>query len=190
MWSPQKPRNPLLVFWILLVLVAFPSLASATLITRYFEFSSTSGPLSFGPNVGWFEYDDSVAPVGGGYVKLTGLFSGLSVGFDGFSFDETTANSGWLQFDAAGELLEAHFGNNCFAGGCAIGAGAQEWWVRVGVPGTVNDFAYSGFNGATQFFNTYDNRLIPNRIPEPSAPLLFGAGILVVGRARRRRRAG
>lgn len=170
-------------------LLAGPLTAEAAMITRQFEFSSTAGALQFGPNIGSFTYDDSVAPPAGGFVSATGLFSDLAVSFDAYSFDETTANSGWLWFDAAGDLLEAHFGNNCGAGSCSIGGGQQHWWIRVGVPGTVNDFAYSGYNGEQGFQQTFANRLLPLDVPEPGSLALLGLGLVGLG-LRGRSRTG
>lgn len=163
--------------------------AFAAQVTRNFEFSSTSGPLQFGPTIGSFTYDDSVAPVGGGAVLQTGLFSDLSVSFGSWTFDESTANSGWLQFDALGGLIEAHFGNNCSAGSCGIVSGSEHWWIRVGVPGRVNDFEYSGYNGAETFYSTFANRLLPvSSVPEPSALALLGLGFAGLVATRRRKK--
>lgn len=170
-----------------LAALAAPLTSSAALVTRQFEFSSTSGPLTFGPTIGSFTYDDIVAPVGGGTVSQLSLFSDLSVSFGGYSFDETSANSGWLVFDSLGGLLEALFGTSCSAGVCGIGGGEEGWWIRVGVPDTTNDFAYSGYNGATGFYQTFSNRLLENAVPEPAPLALIALGMVGLGLARRKR---
>ncbi len=164
--------------------------AFAAQITRNFEFSSTSGPLQFGPNIGSFTYDDSVAPVGGGYVFQTGLFLDLNVSFGSWIFDESTANSGWLRFDALGGLLDASFGNNCLAGVCSIDFGSEHWWIRVGETNfSANDFTYSGYNGADTAYNTFANRLLPvSSVPEPSVLALFGLGFAGLAATRRRKK--
>jgi hypothetical protein len=164
----------------LIGLCGLSSLATAGLITRQFEFSSTAGPLLFGPNIGSFTYDDSIVPAGGGQVDQLGLFIDLDVSFAGFSFDETAANSGWLTFDIDGDLLEAHFGNNCGAGYCVIYFGQPQWWIRVGEPPYIlNDFTYTGFAGVNDtFYSSNENRLLP--IPLPTTLLLLGAGLCLL----------
>jgi hypothetical protein len=172
--------NPLIFVFALISLCGLPSIAEATLITRQFEFSSTAGPLVFGPNIGSLTYDDSIIPIGGGALNAINLLTDLDVSFAGYSFDETTANTGWLVFDSGGDLLEAHFGNNCGPGYCVIYFGQPQWWIRVGEPPYVeNDFTYSGFDGVNDtFYSTNANRLLP--IPSPSTLLLFGAGFCLV----------
>ena len=162
--------------------------ALATQVTRNFEFSSTSGPLLFGPNIGSFTYDDSVAPAGGGTAFSAGLFLDLNVSFGSWAFDETTANSGLIVFDAQGGLLEAIFGNNCGAGACVINGGHDHWWIRVGeLGGSANDFSYSGYEGTSQIHTTNANRLLPLSVPEPGVLARVGLGFAALATTRRRK---
>lgn len=158
--------------------------AAAAPVTRSFEFSSTSGPLQFGPTLGSFTYDSALAPLGGGVVSALNLFSDLAVTFGSFSYDETTANSGWLTFDASGDLVDAHFGNNCVAGTCSISGGSNHWWVRVGTS-SVNDFAYA-LVGHAGIWTTDQNRLVPLNVPEPTPLALLAVAGLAAVAARRR----
>lgn len=95
--------------------------------------------------------------------------------------------SGWLWFDPGVVLRGAASGTSCFAGGCSITSGSQHWWIRVGVPGAVNDFAYSGYNGEQGFQQTFANRLIPLDVAEPGSLALLGLGLVGLGFGRRRR---
>ncbi|MFG6465050.1 PEP-CTERM sorting domain-containing protein [Roseateles sp. BYS87W] len=167
-----------------------PLTAEAGLVTRQFLFSSTAGALQFGPQVGSFTYDDAVVPAAGGLVAAPNLFKDLQVSFGGFSFDELTANSGWLRFDATGDLLDAAFGNNCSGGGCSINAGWSLWWIRVGKPGaSANDFAYSGFNGESGIQTSYQNQLLPQgTVPEPASVALVALALVGAAGASRARR--
>ncbi len=153
------------------LLSIFSSLSSAALIQFSFEFSSTSGPIQFLNNIGSFQYDDAVASVAGGQVNQDNLFTALDVSFGGFSFDEITANSGWLDFSPGGIFKEALFGNNCSGGSCALVAGQDNWWIRVGIPGSANTFNYIGFDGNDDNHTvpsaTSENMLILKTVPEP-----------------------
>jgi hypothetical protein len=51
---------------------------------------------------GHFSFDSSIIPVGGGGLFTTGLLDDLALTWNGVTYDASTANTGDLQFDAAG----------------------------------------------------------------------------------------
>lgn len=165
--------------------------AHAATVTRSFLFSSTQGPIQFSNAVGSFSYDDSVVPnPSNGFVLGPNLFSQVSIAFGSFSFNASTANSGFLRFDlSTGELLEVLIGNDCNApplmlGQCQVQGDEADFWVRVGKVGqSQNDFKYgAGFAPGMppDIFTTELNRLLPLAVPEPApwALLLAAAGWL------------
>src|SRR5215472_15642660 len=91
-------------------------IANASPITYDFTVTATSGPLSGTIEHGTFSYDSS-SIVPGGINQAAGLLTGLSFVWNGISYDQTTANTGDLRFDASGHLTEALFGTDCSAGG-------------------------------------------------------------------------
>jgi len=50
---------------------------------------------------------------------------------NGIAYDQTTANTGALSFDASGNLTDISFGNNCGAGSCEVKGSTNEWFVDV-----------------------------------------------------------
>ena len=101
----------------------------------------------------------------------------LSFAWNGVSYDETTANTGWLSFDSLGSLVNFGIGNDCDASGCTVSGGSVDWFFD----GTF--FAYSTgidtFSGAGEF---------TTRVPEPGTIALLGIGLAGMGLARRRKK--
>src|SRR5688500_20191625 len=76
-----------------------------------------TGPLAGVTVSGFFSFDDSLVPAGGGDVNEAGLLSDLEFTWNGISYDETTANTGSLTFDATGALTSGVFGSDRKRGG-------------------------------------------------------------------------
>ncbi|MGH7030825.1 MAG: hypothetical protein ACREEZ_10405, partial [Stellaceae bacterium] len=112
-----------------------------------FSITATSGPLSGTTATGTFSYDTS-SIVPGGFNNNTGLLTALDFTWDGITYNQTTANTGYLGFDASGALALDAFGNNCSAGICTVVAGEEQWYFGY-PPGFV--YAVAGNPG---FFST------------------------------------
>ena len=164
------------------VAISFAPVAEATPITANFTVNVTSGPLSGTVENGNFSYDSS-SIVPNGYNNATGLLTALNFTFNGTTYNSTTANTGWLGFDSAGDLNSFLFGNNCAAGGCTVIFGFDNFFADVGSGGFV--YSLPGVNNA--FFGNVT--LDHVGVPEPGALGLFCFGLLLLlfGAASRQR---
>jgi len=160
-----------LLFWV--------STANAFPITYNFTVIATSGPLSGTVEHGTFSYDSS-SIIPGGINDAAGLLTSLSFSWNGISYDQTTANTGDLRFDANGHLTEALFGTDCSAGGnCQLVDGNDSWF---GITGSF--FTYSvpdGLGGGGSF-----TAVAAVSTPEPTTLALLGLGSVLVGIMRHR----
>ncbi len=127
----KKPRG-ILAAILLLFAVSFAS-HEATAGSSVYQFTVTglNGPLGGVASVGTFAFDPTIAPAGGGFVEIAGLFTRLAFSWDGVTYNETTANTGVLGFEADGTLIYAMFGTNCGPSGFGCGVGndpdAHQW---------------------------------------------------------------
>jgi hypothetical protein len=157
----------------------------ASPVNYTFSVTATSGPLAGASATGTFSYDTS-SIVPGGTNANTGLLTALNFTWDGITYNQITANTGFLEFDATGALTQDLFGNHCVAGSCSDLPGFEQWSVAFPVFG----FAYfvAGESGG---FGTATQSLVA-AAPEPSAfaSLATGLALLALTWGRGRRRGG
>ena len=174
-------------YWVIAAVAAaisFAPAAQATPISYDFSVNVTSGPLSGNTYNGSFSYDSS-SIISGGYNNASGLLTALNFSFDGTTYDATSANTGWLGFDAAGNLDSFVFGNNCPDGTCTVQSGYDQFYViyapYASPPGS---FVYSmnGWNQASIVNSPETITFAPAtvHVPEPGSLGLFCFGTLLL----------
>lgn len=160
--------------WAILTLAATAPSAQAALLTYDFTVTATSGALIGESSNGSFSFDESIIPSvipdGGVSVGAEGLLADLEFVWNGITYDETSANTGFFIF-RPGRVFDACFGNNAGAGGCAVGALTNEWYVSLYSIGG-GQFAY-----ATPESFIGEGTVTYKRVPEPSILALIGTGI-------------
>ena len=162
----------------LLGILLLPTAANATLMRLDFGVMATSGPLTGVIARGYGIFDSSVAPAGGGTVLQTGLFQDFSFTWNGISYDETSANTGGLRFDALGALTNFLLGSNCGAGFCTVSSSSSDITV------TGRSFVYGYGRGIGYGVTKWRTTSIA--VPEPNTLTLLGLGLFAVGLARRK----
>lgn len=147
--------------------------ALATPITYNFTVTMPAGQGPMGGTVtnGSFTYDSS-SVVPGGANNATGLLTALNFTWDGITYNRTTANTGELDFDTSGDLVNFAFGTNCVPGTCGVTSGSEQWWA---VPSL---FAYSSPGNST-FEGSLTFSLAGASVPEPGNLALFAGGLLL-----------
>jgi hypothetical protein len=151
--------------------------AEAVPVNYDFSVTATSGVLNGTTASGSFSYDTSSIKAGGGYQRAIGLLTALDFTWDGISYNSTTANTGALQFDAAGNLIGAMFGNNCIADSCTVSFGQEQWFVNAQNISGVDVFAFDYTVPSGGNFVGRGNVTLTKAsagVPEPSTLAILG----------------
>ena len=160
-------------------------LADASPITYDFTVTAKDGPFGGTTEQGMFIYDSSSILPGASNVTK-GLLTSLNFSWNGITYDQTTANTGFLNFDVSGNLVRAVFGNDCSAG-CIVPVATNTWSINLLPPGGPLEFFYAVPGNAGLFTGSVTAALaVP--AAEPSTLALLGLGCALVGAARRSRR--
>jgi hypothetical protein len=182
-------KNKSVLASLALCLATLPCAALAMPITYDFTVNGgPDGPLAGVASSGFFSFDDSIVPAGGGILSAATLFTDFGFSWNGIAYDETTAESGALSFDASGALSGLLFGSNCTPGVCLIFPGLERWAV-LSTAAFGHVFAYTLASTEIVYTVPFAATVTPRAVavPEPSSLALFGLTALMMAALRRQR---
>jgi hypothetical protein len=148
--------------------------AHAVPVTYDFSVTATSGSLAGNTSNGYFTYDDSIVPTGGGFLSAADLLTDFSFIWNSTAYDESTVNSLFLQFAADGALTFGIFGSNCSGGTCRAGSARSDWFAVIQ---TINYFVYSTTSPNSSGLGTLTFERRTASVPEPGTLALLGIGL-------------
>ena len=177
----------LIAFAIGLACILAAPTADAGLVRYAFTVTIGSGPFA-AQSTGTFAYDTSIipAPAAGVVVGGLDLLVNLDLTWNGIQYDETTANTGGMVFDASGTLVDIVFGNECVPLFCLAGAGDEEWFVLM----RNSSFTYRpAADPSVREIGEVSFQLQADQVDvsEPAMLLLVGTALLAGAIGRRRR---
>jgi len=173
-------RNKILGFLAIGLLAQSAAVSAATVTYNFFVNGGDLGPLAGVSASGSLSFDDSIVPAGGGPVDDAGVFSDLAFTWNGISYTAAAANTGYLEFDANGKLINGVFGTDCHAGDCSAGIhDPDSWLISLGLG---SEFAYDAGDDERLFFGPVRISLLG--VPEPGTLALLGLGVIALALGR------